>query len=822
MEQIENIRLDHLYYRLRRSSADLMKKRWTMALGLMALAAASAAFLFFSRNGAKTALEETRRALRKEGFKIDLAEFDLSASPEQRARAAALTNAELTGFTLRSADSVGRAMLLRERRDFLTVVGSNAALVVWQQAKLPSQLGPNPYRAQSEAEEDLWPLLRAACSEGRAALDSACEAAISGPIRFNLTASQGTGMLLPHLAAMRSLAQVLGTRIAVELHDGHPDAAWTNLLASTRLVTAWGPEPSDVSHLARFVCANLAFNATWQALQAEGWADDRLARLQREWESVDYFRGLPETAAFARAAAADLCQRERKEPLGPSFFLRNLVPSPRGAWRAFTERWDRIQYRHHGSYEDERALLLYFRDRELQERCAIQAPTWSEMRPLPGVTNLVRFQSRYQSRMQVLLNMRQLSMGFAGRGQTLLSGAAEAEARRRILIAAIALERYRARHGQYPKGLPELMPELVQTPPVDFMDGQPLRYRLTVDGHVILYSVGLGCVDDGGMLLRRGRGMPLGNLLSPGALDPYQLVWPRPASAAEVQAHNEQVARQADLQRAALQERRIEEELQQEGTRQVVVERLLAAADAGKSSSRSRVPSAAEPRYKGRPLDALLRNETTAGTNQFTLDELLTLRPISNGVYDGTALFEVPVSYDAATNIGFLHLVVDGRMDVSSQREEGDRQTWERAANGNCLLGWIMTYDPPGKHAIQAEFITTRDEAKMDIAQHVKGPAIAFVSTNLCQFDSAYDHFDAHGVTLYARLVEPRGVYSIELKTPTGEAIKTLEGATSNGVIRLHWDLIDDKGSRCTNQSIDSVFHITLPGSGRSQTLKGP
>ena len=83
-------------------------------------------------------------------------------------------------------------------------------------------------------------------------------------------------------------------------------------------------------------------------------------------------------------------------------------------------------------------------------------------------------------------------------GQSLLGLAAEAEARRRILIAAIALKRYRGRHGGYPKALQELVPELLQSPPIDFMDGKPLRYQLTDDGHFVLYSVGLDCVDDGG------------------------------------------------------------------------------------------------------------------------------------------------------------------------------------------------------------------------------------------------------------------------------------------------------------------------------------
>jgi hypothetical protein len=98
----------------------------------------------------------------------------------------------------------------------------------------------------------------------------------------------------------------------------------------------------------------------------------------------------------------------------------------------------------------------------------------------------------------MMLNSRQAGMRFANRGEGLLGIAAEAEARRRILIAAIALERHRGRHGGYPKALQELVPELLQTPPVDFMDGKPLRYQLTDDGHFVLYSVGLDCVDDGG------------------------------------------------------------------------------------------------------------------------------------------------------------------------------------------------------------------------------------------------------------------------------------------------------------------------------------
>jgi hypothetical protein len=74
-------------------------------------------------------------------------------------------------------------------------------------------------------------------------------------------------------------------------------------MVATRLVTACEPEPAEVSQLVRFGNTTLAFNATWQALQTNGWPDDKLAQLQREWEGLDFFKHLPETMAFKRASS---------------------------------------------------------------------------------------------------------------------------------------------------------------------------------------------------------------------------------------------------------------------------------------------------------------------------------------------------------------------------------------------------------------------------------------------------------------------------------------------------------------------------------------
>jgi len=112
------------------------------------------------------------------------------------------------------------------------------------------------------------------------------------------------------------------------------------------------------------------------------------------------------------------------------------------------------------------------------------------------------------------------------------ASAAITEARRRILVTAVALERYNGLHGAYPSSLAALVPEFLKTVPADFMDGQPPRHRLTSDGHFVLYSVGLDCVDDGGVLPSPDHA-PF-NVSANGSLavaTNQDIVWPRPAPA---------------------------------------------------------------------------------------------------------------------------------------------------------------------------------------------------------------------------------------------------------------------------------------------------
>jgi hypothetical protein len=284
-------------------------------------------------------------------------------------------------------------------------------------------------------------------------------------------------------------------------------------------VTAWEPEPPQECHLARFEITGLAFDATWQALQTNGWPDAQLARLQAEWESVDFFTRLPDTAAFQRARAAATSRRERLMPkpeLPFGEFMAWALRFPVIVWEELNGEWRHEQYLQHGSYVDEAAMLLHYRHDELVLRSAALAPTWPEMSRIAGVLRPQPY------------NLRGME------NQDLLGNAAVAEARRRILIAALALERYRARHGAYPRSLSELAPEFLGKPAVDFMDGQPLRYSLNEDGHFFIYSIGLRGADNGGRLPPFNRPGSFGYGFDRLSTEP--IVWPMPASFAAVQA----------------------------------------------------------------------------------------------------------------------------------------------------------------------------------------------------------------------------------------------------------------------------------------------
>jgi len=482
--------------------------------------------IFQPDNKPRKEAERTRKQLQSKGFKMELSEFHLSTTPEIHTRADAILEAGQQGRDLGTFREI----------ELARAAGSNTAFVLWRAEKLAT-----------DAAEDYWPALKASLGQRREVLDNACAAASAGRFRFEPNA-QRTGVAVPYLMNLRSVAIALSLRAVLELHQDNLPGAWTNLNALTRLATAWDTEPIELAYFSKFSCVIIAQRTLWEALQKHAWTDEQLAALQKEWASASLLAGLPESAAMARANGIAYCASQRQQPPPPPLpFMQSVsdfANSPTRGWAEMTSSWRESRYRHVGTFEDETALMLYYSELETDLQKALNYQSWADiLGSIPIATNSAPGQERV--RYTVLAGLGPPG-GYSRAGQTIFIRAAEAETRRRLIVSALAIERYRLKEGILPDSLQQLVPTFAADVPTDFMDSKPLRYRRSNGDGFVLYSVGLDCVDDGGVrqipeLQRRlGPGFPRG--FSFNRPEGPDVLWPLAASAAQERADAERDA----------------------------------------------------------------------------------------------------------------------------------------------------------------------------------------------------------------------------------------------------------------------------------------
>lgn len=306
-------------------------------------------------------------------------------------------------------------------------------------------------------------------------------------------------------------------------------------------------EPALVNYMIRIAILGLSQDACWDALQDSGWTDPQLARLQQAVDTTRMLRQLPRVVEAERAARVAHWRSFREHSyrhwikrygdLGKGFgiALPDFTRAPLAQrWRewGFHPLW---QF----AWADQEEL-----DDLQQSRSTLAAVTdsvgcfsWKTL--ITRVNEIVRdyqppaAQWRFHGHLPILdelsmvvgspqsQNPRRSSLGHLRAWEVTF----EHLTSHQLFVTAVALRRHAMWHGTFPETLNALVPDLLTEPPVDYMDGAPLRYRRNKDGTFLLYSVGADGRDDGGDHAPKS-----GTPTNPLPLAGRDWVWPRMAS----------------------------------------------------------------------------------------------------------------------------------------------------------------------------------------------------------------------------------------------------------------------------------------------------
>jgi hypothetical protein len=312
------------------------------------------------------------------------------------------------------------------------------------------------------------------------------------------------------LPEMKVAAVLLAASEYYNLHRDNSHEACTDVRACLALLRTQTDDRFEITHLARFALAQgICARGTWDILQTTNASEDDLARLQDDWAALKLVGPLKESFLFERVSS--LQEQEKLRHSSTNFqmevswtegavLMREYSDSaPSGMFAAFNKvsagvslKIHELHWRWFRSYQDEILGLQLWQT--LIEGTQMMTTNHSFPTLQAYATNrfnLLGFDSIKDIPYYFISQNADAQLNS-------IRKAAQAETVRNIVMTAIALKRYEMRHQQLPETLEKLVPEFLTTVPVDWMDGQPLRYRRNADGTFLLYSVGENGKDDGG------------------------------------------------------------------------------------------------------------------------------------------------------------------------------------------------------------------------------------------------------------------------------------------------------------------------------------
>jgi hypothetical protein len=276
--------------------------------------------------------------------------------------------------------------------------------------------------------------------------------------------------LVPHLADSRKVATLLQCDALTRSQQGDAEAACVDAFRCARVARYYGDEYTLIIQLLRVAVMSVAIETAELALSSGEPSTEVLAKLQEIFQAED--RELPELFLNAARAERALSHRMLQAVCDGQVKLDDLG---RGLW-------------HPENFLDEVSMHFGATPMRNQHAAFLREMTWaierskqadSALEPVPPATKW------YEGHAAAVAKVR----GAKVRTQAFL----------RCAFIALAAERYRQDNGKWPAAMPQLVPRYLNEVPPDPYDKnkEPLKLAKKEDG-VVIYSVGIDGVDDGG------------------------------------------------------------------------------------------------------------------------------------------------------------------------------------------------------------------------------------------------------------------------------------------------------------------------------------
>lgn len=312
------------------------------------------------------------------------------------------------------------------------------------------------------------------------------KAGAPGQCRYPLDLSAGAAAQLPHLANIKTCAQLLGRDAVDNAARGKFDQATQDVLDGLRLAQSLEQEPLLISQLVRVSAYSLLQSALEEAVGLKAFPDERLAQMQSALLEQEDTIG----PSLMRAFVSERCLAISLFRMPLADFERLVAGSGTNFSFGSSAQFD--QYRKSSLGQADLVCCLdYFSN-------------WLAVVVAPFPANLeLAAQWSPQADAQIAearaKGYRVASLMLPSLNSS-IERAADCVAQLRAARTALAAERYRlAGTSALASPLAQLVPKYLPAVPSDPYDGQPLRYKkLSPKGYVV-YSLGRNRQDDGGI-----------------------------------------------------------------------------------------------------------------------------------------------------------------------------------------------------------------------------------------------------------------------------------------------------------------------------------